>query len=354
MAPPRRPRSLPELMDDLIGEILLRVPPDEPSHLIRATLVCKPWRRILFDPVFLRRYREFHRTPPLLGFLRFDYNETKFISTITTSPFSMLEEFHLGLWSLWRTLDCRHGRVLYYSIDDVGFRQDLLLWDPIPGAQQCFSMPISSTICSAAVLCVADRCNHFDCHGGPFRVVFAGTDEDSVSWLSEYSSVAGAWSALTSVDFSASNKVASDSYIDMRPSLFTGDAVYFFIQDGKAILRYDLGQKGQSVLDTSDLCVNTGSLMMAEDGGLGFAGVKDYILSLWSWKANAKGIAGWVQLRNYAKVIGFVEGTNTIVISTHAYTFTLEIKSRQVRKVTHGLGDIVVLSYTSFYAPVTR
>ncbi|TVU40740.1 hypothetical protein EJB05_14215, partial [Eragrostis curvula] len=92
MAPPRRPRSLPELMDDLIGEILLRVPPDEPSHLIRATLVCKPWRRILFDPVFLRRYREFHRTPPLLGFLRFDYNETKFISTITTSPFSRLEE----------------------------------------------------------------------------------------------------------------------------------------------------------------------------------------------------------------------------------------------------------------------
>ncbi|TVU40751.1 hypothetical protein EJB05_14226, partial [Eragrostis curvula] len=77
----------------------------------------------------------------------------------------------------------------------------------------------------------------------------------------------------------------------MRPSLFTGDAVYFFIQDGKAILRYDLGQKGQSVLDTSDF------LMMAEDGGLGFAGVKDYILSLWSWKANAKGIAGWVQLR---------------------------------------------------------
>ncbi|CAN6196775.1 unnamed protein product [Urochloa humidicola] len=47
MAPPP---PLPELMDELVGEILLRLPPDEPEHLFRAALVCKPWLRVLCDP----------------------------------------------------------------------------------------------------------------------------------------------------------------------------------------------------------------------------------------------------------------------------------------------------------------
>ncbi|KAF8720087.1 hypothetical protein HU200_024865 [Digitaria exilis] len=54
-------RVPPELVDDLIGEILLRVEPVEPACLVRASLVCKPWRRIVSDPAFRRRYRAFHR-----------------------------------------------------------------------------------------------------------------------------------------------------------------------------------------------------------------------------------------------------------------------------------------------------
>ncbi|WVZ61734.1 hypothetical protein U9M48_011560 [Paspalum notatum var. saurae] len=63
------PAPPPELMDELVEEILLRLPPDEPEHLFRATLVFKPWLRALCDPAFLRRYRTFHRAPPLLGLL---------------------------------------------------------------------------------------------------------------------------------------------------------------------------------------------------------------------------------------------------------------------------------------------
>ncbi|CAN6197073.1 unnamed protein product [Urochloa humidicola] len=51
MAPPP-----PELMDELVGEILLRIPPDEPEHLFHTVLICKPWLRILTDP-FRRCYR---------------------------------------------------------------------------------------------------------------------------------------------------------------------------------------------------------------------------------------------------------------------------------------------------------
>ena len=54
-------RTLPELVDDLIAEILLRLKPGDPSCLVRASLVCKSWRRLVSDPAFRRRYRGFHR-----------------------------------------------------------------------------------------------------------------------------------------------------------------------------------------------------------------------------------------------------------------------------------------------------
>ncbi|CAN6196777.1 unnamed protein product [Urochloa humidicola] len=66
MAPPPPPT---ELIDDVTAEIFLRLPPDEPEHLFRAALVCKPWLRVLCDPSFLRRYRAFHGAPALLGLL---------------------------------------------------------------------------------------------------------------------------------------------------------------------------------------------------------------------------------------------------------------------------------------------
>ncbi|KAL6647168.1 hypothetical protein ACP70R_014605 [Stipagrostis hirtigluma subsp. patula] len=64
MAPPP-----PALMEELVEEILLRFPPNDPASLVRAALVCKPWRRLVSDPGFRRRFRLFHRNPPMLGFL---------------------------------------------------------------------------------------------------------------------------------------------------------------------------------------------------------------------------------------------------------------------------------------------
>ncbi|TVU18988.1 hypothetical protein EJB05_35111 [Eragrostis curvula] len=47
--------------DDILREILIRLP-RLPSSLIRASLVCKRWCRVISDPFFLRRYRTHHRT----------------------------------------------------------------------------------------------------------------------------------------------------------------------------------------------------------------------------------------------------------------------------------------------------
>jgi hypothetical protein len=71
MQQPNRSCALPALMEELVEEILLRLPPEEPAHLVRCAMVCKAWRRILSDGGFRRRYRRFHRaTPPtVLGYV---------------------------------------------------------------------------------------------------------------------------------------------------------------------------------------------------------------------------------------------------------------------------------------------
>ncbi|CAN6170684.1 unnamed protein product [Urochloa humidicola] len=82
-APPRRP---PALVDELVEEILLRVPPDDPARLVRAALVCNRWRRIVSDPGFRRRFLELHRAPPMLGFLRNLGSQSSFVSTSSFRP----------------------------------------------------------------------------------------------------------------------------------------------------------------------------------------------------------------------------------------------------------------------------
>ena len=126
-----RPRTSPELIGDVVGEILLRIPPDESAYLARASRVCKLWRRILSDPDFTRRYHAFHRTPPLLGFLN-DYS-SRFFPTMAACPFPQ-SAFDCTLDDrrrLW-AVDCRHGRVLLRHRDT----RNLVVWDPITGGRE--------------------------------------------------------------------------------------------------------------------------------------------------------------------------------------------------------------------------
>ncbi|CAM0145200.1 unnamed protein product [Urochloa decumbens] len=109
MAPPRLP---PELIHDVAEEILLRVRPDEPADLVRASAVCKAWLRIVSEPAFLRRYRAFHRSAPLLGFL---YQAPElwhtFYSAVVLCAVAGCDH-----------RDCRNGPflVVYVGKDDLG------------------------------------------------------------------------------------------------------------------------------------------------------------------------------------------------------------------------------------------
>uniref|UniRef100_A0A0E0AFA4 Uncharacterized protein n=1 Tax=Oryza glumipatula TaxID=40148 RepID=A0A0E0AFA4_9ORYZ len=342
-------------------KILLRIPPDEPASLVRASLVCKPWRRIITDPAFLRRYRAFHRTPPMLGFLhnvdgdKAISSAPRFVPTTTTasSPFSPPA---IGSPHWWWALDCRHGRVLINLFNPM----ELMVWDPIIGDQHRFPVPPHPhAYCTGAVLCAARDCRHLDCHQGPFLVVFVGSGEHGYhySWACLYSSETGEWSSKASIVF--------DSYVEMSPSLLVEDMLFFICENGIRILGYDIGSHELWEIEPplwDDY--QGGTLMTAEDGGLGFATMETRGLVLWSWYVDDDdGIADWEQLRVIKlemlipvdnpsvslDLVGFIEGTQTIFVSSDVGVFAIELKSGQVKKVGDSRPYYSVLPYMSFY-----
>jgi len=155
MAPPLPPG----LMDDLIGEILLRLPPADPACLVRASLVCKSWRSLVLDRGFLRQYRAFHRTAPVLGFFhdqQCGYDDDIFVprfvpTTTMPVPPSLPQpaasagpgtgSAAKGKKYSCRTLDCRHGRVLFHTVTVLWPSTTLTVWDPVTGDHNSFSPP---------------------------------------------------------------------------------------------------------------------------------------------------------------------------------------------------------------------
>ncbi|TVU41838.1 hypothetical protein EJB05_15393, partial [Eragrostis curvula] len=348
MAPP--PRQPPELPIEIVGDIILRVPPDEPADLLRASLVCKRWGRLLSDPVFRRRYCRYHRTPPLLGFVHnMLHSNPRFVSTVA-SPCSPPALDSRDWWAL----DCRHGRVLIRSFAPSVFS----VWDPLTRElQRVPRAPYPHDYYTGAVLCDAAGCDHLDCHGGPFRVVVVGIhDEDGSTWVSEYSSETSEWRACASTSMELGSH--------MSPSLHIGNALYFMVDSTSKILRYDLAGITVSVIDVPEEYGRVGTVVMLEDGRLGFAGLVDHSLYLWSWQeAGTDSAAGWEE---YCRVIelatvlpvpgmlvslriaGFIEGTGTIFLSTNADLFTVKIKSGRVKKVAKKERSQKYRQYVSF------
>ena len=80
MAAPLPQSQPPTLMDELVEEILLRLPSDEAAQLVCAALVCKHWCRLVTDPGFRCRFRQFLRTPSRLGLI------IRRLSPATTTP----------------------------------------------------------------------------------------------------------------------------------------------------------------------------------------------------------------------------------------------------------------------------
>ena len=116
-----------------------------------------------------------------------------------------------------------------------------------------------------------DACDHLNCHGGPFIVVYVGASVDYDIRASVYSSETHVWGASTSVHADRHHSID-----DGTQSLLVGGVLYFTLSGGKSILKYEFGGHRLSVMDTLGVLFDDNMVMAkAEDGGLGLITMLD-------------------------------------------------------------------------------
>ncbi|CAM0958055.1 unnamed protein product [Alopecurus aequalis] len=375
----------PDLPDELVHEILFRLPPDEPACLFRLSVLSKPWRSLLADPAFHHLYRKFHRTPPMLGFI---YNEPSpgepfpitLVPTMGSCPPSI---FYPQLADLV-IYDCRHGRVLF---DNGETTMELVVWDPMTDRRRELSEPSEYLFnIGAAVLCAVDGCDHATCHEGPFHVVFVGINmEVGIATAYKYSSETGEWSAPTSelaladeldivVEYDFINElVVEDSYLNLMHGVLVEESLHFLMYgpQGARILKYDAGRHCLSVITppAEAAFYDRGTVLMAtEDGRLGVAHLDKLILHLWSREAGLDGVAGWTEHRVIdlmsfllvgdpaikIELIGSMEGANIIFATTDLGVYGIDLKLLRSRKLCEAQGVDLLFPFMSFYNPPER
>uniref|UniRef100_A0ACD5U219 Uncharacterized protein n=1 Tax=Avena sativa TaxID=4498 RepID=A0ACD5U219_AVESA len=373
LMPPQHVRELWQ-MDEIVEEILFRLPPDEPGNLLRASLVCKPWCQLLSDQGFRRRYSEFHKQkPPMLGLL-------KSWSTSTSAEFFPITDFRPrepDPRHYYSVCDCRHGRVLLrYRDDGMEF---LAVWDPMTGSQRVLRAPKHSGMSDwcVRVLCAANSCNHSDCHLGPFLVVFVSLHEqEGVAKASTYSSETSNWSSPASLNVGF---FENEIYFTAMSSVLVGDALYFLISrdSNNGILKYDLGNSRLSDLSP---CPYAPILMVAQDGRLGLADLYDFHLYIWWREVGPDEVAVWSQcriidLKNLlpaiskkknlfpigdpkiaTQLVGSIEGSGIIFAITDLGTYMIDLESLTSKKISTELyhrEDVewALFPYLSFYTP---
>ncbi|KAJ1288170.1 hypothetical protein BS78_02G069900 [Paspalum vaginatum] len=363
MAPP--PRAPPALMDELVEQVLIRLPPSDPASLLRAALVCKPWCRLISAPGFRRRFRDFHRAPPLLGFLCNVGTSTTSCRFVPTSSFRPRRAHHPS----WRAIDARHGRVLLHT-DRGGppFGNRFAVWDPITGERTALpTLPehLERRSWSAAVLCAAGggACDHRHCRRGPFQVVVVGTDCERVHAY-VFSSEAGSWERPASPQLQHAG-----SHLNLAaPSALVENALYFMFGIGTNLLVYGLDTQELSVLGLPNAsCWRRVVLTTTEDGRLGCAIAEDSKIYLWARSAEASSVGdiGWTMSRvirleellpadglsTSLDVFGYVDGIGLLFVHTDDGLVTIDLKLSQVKKLGDVRGTSSIFPYMSFCTP---
>ncbi|CAM0948957.1 unnamed protein product [Alopecurus aequalis] len=394
------PPPAPPLPDDLVEEIFLRLPPDEPASLVRASLASKPWLAILTGAGFGGRYREFHGAPPMLGFL-YSWLGGSTREPDPVPPFIPTTKFgahihdveDLGvLWNIhldYDVVDCRHGRVLLCEIHDGPVV--LVVWDPMTGRWSRLISPVDYSNKRAAVLCAVTGCDHRACHEGSFRVVFVATgNEDGDGHCVAYESVSMLETAeptkpcfdrhMLQEEWSSScygclDDLPDDACLEPMPPVLVDEALHFMLtytdDDSVAILKYSLDSKCLSLIDAplwEDDMARATILMHMNDGSLGFAMVDGLTLNLWSRQICSSGVEAWTQpivinLKKFLpiqnptqtlRVIGSVEGTHIIFVTTDLGIYEINLESLQQKKIWKRGIYHALFPYMSFYNPPER
>ncbi|KAF7082933.1 hypothetical protein CFC21_086765 [Triticum aestivum] len=319
---PHSPAVLPLDDDDLLSEILLRLPP-QPSSLPRASLICKSWRGLVSDPRFLHRFRRHHRrSPPILGSFVEKALSISFVPALDPPNRVPVGRFSLqcddvGGFSL---LNCRHGLVLIFLLK----HNQVLVWDPISGDQHRIAVPPSFCVVTGrrttgAVLRAGGDNHHF-------QVVLIGTykEQHPRAIACIYSSETGIWGNLLSTLLPYE---ARSAYTGMA-CVLVGNCLYW--------------------------------VLIVEGGVLSFLiSSWDFNAQLWNMEKNCDGVVSWV-LRTTIEldkllslkpddggpqlIIGFAEDNIAFFLLTKVGVFMVQLKSLQFKKLSK-------TNYLSHYHP---
>jgi hypothetical protein len=355
------PPPPPIMPDDVLREILLRLPP-EPIHLFRASLVSNHWRALVHDASFLRRCRDFHGgTPPVLGF--FKLTRPPLFVPISGSFAVSATTVHHGDWF---PLDCNRGRALLISERS----RALLVRDLVTGDELHLPLPPGfkgSWDRNSALLCAAaghaDQC---DCRSCPFVVAFVFSHGRFITSACLYSSETGVWGEVTSM-------FTGNQFVERKAMALVGNTLYCLL-DNNWIIEFDfdtynlqvIGELSYKVLNS---CIGH-IIMTTQDGQLGLAGVGGFSLQLWSSTTCIDdGMVTWADRRviDLEKLlapevvaactapvwpIGYAQDADVIFIEVYpSGVYMIHLKSLQIEKVSENMVHGYICPYTSFYAP---
>ncbi|XBH66086.1 hypothetical protein VPH35_119551 [Triticum aestivum] len=353
LGPPCPPPHIQILPDDLLVEILMRLPP-EPIYLFRASHVCKHWRSLIHDARFLCRFHEFHRgTPPVLGFFSNQPSFPFFVSITNTFAGSAVGKIDHDYLSV---LDCRHGRALL----KCKCCNELLVLDLVTGDTIWLPYPTQlpkQATYNGAVLCVA---GHDNCHSCPVLVVLVFSNKvDFITAGCVYSSETGVWGEITSIHM-------PDSFVVPLPTVLVGNTLYWLL-DNDHIIQFDLDKHRLDLIEEvpHSYCKQV-IIMPAEDGLVGFAGVDGSSLHLWSRVGSIDGGVPWTRrIIDFEELlgpetslchpllVGYAEDADVIFICADTSVYMIHLKSMVKIERWNEL-DIVfpIFPYTRFYSPV--
>ncbi|XP_066386151.1 uncharacterized protein [Miscanthus floridulus] len=187
--------AAPALLHDLVEEFLLRLPPADPAILVHAALVSKPWYRIISDPRFRRRFREFHRAAAMLGFFC-TLSDDLFIPT----PPPLSARPTPATSARWTPATAASSSSRWKTWTNASSSSDV--WDPTTDERWEVRepVPLPDVWDPTSARPHTWDCDYHDCHGKPFIVVYVGPSiERELMPLHVYSSEADSWSQLTSV-----------------------------------------------------------------------------------------------------------------------------------------------------------
>uniref|UniRef100_A0A0E0M5E0 F-box domain-containing protein n=1 Tax=Oryza punctata TaxID=4537 RepID=A0A0E0M5E0_ORYPU len=330
----RRPTSPAQPLedDDLLSEILLRLPP-LPSSLPRASVVCSRWRLIVSNPRFLRRFQSRHRktSPPRLLQGRVQVNHT-FIPTLDPPDRIPAARFS---WRLpgdddrYSMLGCRHGLVLLFN----RILHRLMVWDPATGDRRAVDIPGS----------------FLDGHGRSLVVVSQGGRHTRKLPTANTTLHLRLLIQDQQLGQCHLNEIYSVGYI-CHYSTLVGNSVYWLFQgDGISILQFDFDTQRLARIDLPpDVHAHVVTLYQiqivpAEDGGLVLLVLPDFSLNVWKYKTYRDGVAGW----SCTTILGFVEEHNEVFLRTDIGAFMVNLHSMQFKKLSQTMEP-------GFYHPFTK